>query len=439
MGAFTAYSISVAIILAVEYIVYQCLLANTTFYRFNRRVLLACYVVALLAVPAAHILPGLSVAGEPADMQLAIGHGAVTGVAEGSDKAASSLWVKAIPVVYMAGVAITALLTLVSYAGMWRLIRSGSKRSIGQATMVVIDRPVSPFSWGRYVVISAADAADGLIVEHELRHIRHRHSFDLIFAQMFVIFNWFNPAAYLMRRALSAVHEYEVDHDILTSGVAAFDYQMLLIKKTVGPRFQSIANSLNHSQLKNRLTMMQKSRSKRGRSLCAVALLPAALLAVSMTDIPAVATTISDVAAVSYGKSSENLQPAQEPAQEPAAAPVADDNNTRPAAAAPEIMPQYPGGEKALLQAVLDEIAYPEVTINKEGASGLTVVGFMVNTDGTMSDFKILKSSGYGDLDAEAIRAVREGLKEKWTPGYTNGKPVSCRYALPVRFKTKSK
>lgn len=428
MGAITAYAMSVAIILAVEYIVYKCLLANTTFYRLNRRVLLICYIVALLALPVAHILPGLFSFGQPANGQIAAEAGTWTRAA--SDGADQSILLKAIPIVYLAGVVLMAIFTAVSYVRMWLMIRSGSHKFIDGATMVVIDRPVSPFSWDRYIVVSSADAADRLIVEHELNHIRHCHSFDLVFARLFVIFNWFNPVAYLMSRELSAVHEYEVDHDILASGVTAFDYQMLLIKKTVGSRFQSIANSLNHSQLKNRLTMMQKSRSKRGRSLYAVALLPAALLAVSMTDIPAVASTIRNVAEVTYGKVSENPQPGQTPVE------GNDDEPQAQTSVAPDKMPQYPGGERELLNAVMGAIRYPEAPF-KEGASGLTVLSFTVKKDGTIGDIELMKSSGYGDLDAEAIRAVREGAAARWTPGYYNGEPVNCKYVLPIRFTLK--
>ena len=427
MGAITAYAISVAIILAVEYIVYKCLLANSTLYRFNRRVLLACYAMALLVIPAVHVLPGLFPAGETAEAQIAAETGVWTGVVSGG---AYDTLLKAIPIVYFAGMVLMGIFTAVSYGKMWLLIRSGSHIRIGGATMVILDCPVSPFSWGRYIVLSSDDAADRLIVDHELNHIRHCHSFDLILAQMFVIFNWFNPVAYLMRGELSAVHEYEVDHDILTSGVTASEYQMLLIKKAVGPRFQSIANSLNHSQLKNRLTMMQKSRSKRGRSLFAVALLPAALLAVSMTDIPAVASTIRNVAAVSYGKISENPQPEQAPAERRADEPQAQTS------VAPEKLPQYPGGERELLNAVMGAIRYPEAPY-KEGASGLTVVSFTVKKDGTIGDIELMKSSGYGDLDAEAIRAVREGATATWTPGYYNGEPIDCKYMLPIRFALK--
>lgn len=436
MGTLTAYAISTAIIIAVEYIVYKSLLANTTFHRLNRRVLMACYVIALTAIPVAHLISGTFTGGSAID-EGGITIGAPTGVimATESTPGSQAIW-KAIPIVYIAGVIAMAAMTALSYRRMFRVIRRGEHRRHGDMTVVVAETKVSPFSWGRYIVVSPEDADNEIIIAHETVHVKNGDTVDLIFAQLFIIFNWFNPVAYLMRRELSAVHEYEVDNTIIDLGINASDYQMLLIKKTAGLRFQSIANSLNHSQLKNRLTMMLKSKSKRGRSLLAAALLPAALLAVSMTNIPAVASTIRNVAAVSYDKVSENNVAIQEGAAEsgqPASGTDADDGSVKKAA---EKMPEYPGGLAAMMKSLIDEIKYPESAL-KEGISGKVVVKFIVNTDGTMSDFEIVRSQNE-ELDAEAIRAIKAALKEKWTPGMENGKPVRCTFTLPVNFSLKS-
>lgn len=438
MGTITAYAMSVAIILAIEYIVYKCLLANATFYRFNRGVLLACYAIALAAVPAGDFLGRILAESGTAPAAGAISISGIKAELAGAPAQTSGagIW-HAIPLIYLAGAAFVALLTIYSYIKMALIIRGGEKRATEDAIIVVANTTVSPFSWGRYLVVSPADADNRLIIEHELIHIRNHHSLDLIFAQLFIIFNWFNPVAWLMRRELSAVHEYDVDRRILNSGVKASDYQMLLIRKTVGPGFQSIANSLNHSQLKNRLTMMLKSKSKSARYLCAAALLPAALLAAAMTDFPAVASTIRNVAAVSYDKVSEISAPAQEAEALPAEAAVTEtvSDKSEPVKSA-EVMPHYPGGELALLQALGSELKYPETPL-KEGIGGYTVVQFTVTKNGTIDDIRIRKSSGNEELDAEAVRALKAGLTEKWIPGTIGGEPVDCQYTLPVKFSLK--
>lgn len=185
--------------------------------------------------------------------------------------------------------------------------------------------------------------------------------------------------------------------------------------------------------------MMLKSKSKRRRSLYAAALLPAALLAVSMTNLPAVASTIRKVAAVSYDKVSEKNPAVQEFSETFAAETVAPGSNAnyditpKDPEPEPDVLPQYPGGEMAMLNSIMDELKYPE-NLEKEGVTGLVVIQFTVNTDGTMSDFEFKKKSGSEELDAEALRGLKEGLKLKWEPGTVDGKPVRCTYTLPVRF-----
>ncbi|MCM1482853.1 MAG: energy transducer TonB, partial [Muribaculaceae bacterium] len=104
----------------------------------------------------------------------------------------------------------------------------------------------------------------------------------------------------------------------------------------------------------------------------------------------------------------------------------------------PEVLPQYPGGESAMMQAVISKVSFPDPGREwKEGASGLALVQFTVMPDGTMSNFERVLSSGYGDLDQIAIDAVKNGLTEKWTPGTVGGKPVAVSYNIPIRFKAK--
>lgn len=84
----------------------------------------------------------------------------------------------------------------------------------------------------------------------QLKHVRSRHWIDLLIAQAVCVVNWFNPAAWLMRDELMLVHEYQADMAVIDHGHDPQEYQMLLIKKAVGSRFPSLANSLNHSKLK---------------------------------------------------------------------------------------------------------------------------------------------------------------------------------------------
>lgn len=308
MGPLTSYSIAVAIILALEYLAYKSLMARTTNFRLNRMTILASYVIALIALPASEFLSSLSPSGPGPGATVTLGAPTVTML---GDPSSPSHFLSAIPVIYISGVIVMVILTVIAYAKMASLIRSGEKRRAGGVTIVTVDSDIIPFSWGRYIIVSRSDADNSLIMSHELLHISHSHSVDLIFARLMTIFNWFNPAAWLMADELSACHEFEVDHQLLSRGANAREYQLLIIKKAAGPVFQSIANSLNHSQLKNRLTMMKKSKTKRVRSIGATALLLAAMLGVAVTNYPAIASTLRNISAADLGKDSEKITTGQ--------------------------------------------------------------------------------------------------------------------------------
>ena len=98
-----------------------------------------------------------------------------------------------------------------------------------------------------------------------------------------------------------------------------------------------------------------------------------------------------------------------------------------------EVMPQFPGGQIAMLQYIMKNMKYPEQAM-KEGIQGRVAVRFIVEKDGSISDVKPILSV-HPLLNKEAVRVVES--MPKWTPGKHNGKPVRVRFNLPVMFKLK--
>ena len=96
-----------------------------------------------------------------------------------------------------------------------------------------------------------------------------------------------------------------------------------------------------------------------------------------------------------------------------------------------EVMPQFPGGQIAMLQYLMKNIKYPEQAM-KEGIQGRITVRFIVEKDGSISDVKPVLSV-HPLLNKEAVRVVKS--MPKWSPGKHNGKPVRVRFNLPVMFK----
>ncbi|MCS2308527.1 M56 family metallopeptidase [Bacteroides thetaiotaomicron] len=165
---------------------------------------------------------------------------------------------------YLGGALLVLLRYIFSIACIYRLIRNSEKKCWkGKIRLVVHQQNVAPFSWRHYIVLSRQDLEEygEEIIAHEYAHILHKHFRDLLLAEICLLFQWFNPAMWLFRKELKAIHEFEADESVLKTEIDAKKYQLLLIQKTVGTRLYSMVNSFDHSSLKKRITMMLKKKS----------------------------------------------------------------------------------------------------------------------------------------------------------------------------------
>lgn len=428
MGSLVVYSFSSGVFLLAGYLIYKWLLANDNQPGFNRVALLTLYIMALL-LPLCRI-----VVGQTGESVMAVA--AFTGIKALAVSAGEQVnpIVRVVLWVYLTGMIIVGATTLCTLLRLWRLVNSGERTPIGGCTLVVIDRhDIAPFSWGRFIVVSRSEEARAidLIVGHERAHIRLGHFYDLILAQVVCIVQWYNPASWLMLSELKAVHEYQADRAVIDSGINIHEYQILLIKKTVGARFQSFANSLNHSNLKKRITMMCKTRTKPARRFRALAAVPALALAMSLLNVPSISGAMTEMSSARLTDKVSGFSTNRQIADKASVRSVKDENGE---GEFPDVMAEFPGGMTALMAALCENIKYPAEAYEAK-IQGRVVVGFNIGTDGRMSDFKVIKGVD-PQLDAEAVRAVG-ALNVTWTPALKEGQPVSCSFALPVEFKLK--
>ena len=96
-----------------------------------------------------------------------------------------------------------------------------------------------------------------------------------------------------------------------------------------------------------------------------------------------------------------------------------------------EQQPYFPGGQQALLDFLRENTKYPEQA-KKDSIEGRVVLSFVVETDGSITEPKVVRSV-HPLLDEEALRVAK--LMPKWEPGYQNGIPVRVKYNIPVTFK----
>lgn len=481
MGEFLAYNLHVAVYLAVLYLIYKVAISTERQAALNRAVVLGIFAVAFMAWPVRVWVEALTqpdiVGMTTADLEVGEMIAAVV-------PTSPPIWPRVLIAIYIFGIAATLCLTALQFVSMLRLIASGGVVTMDGYRLVVIDdHRVAPFSWGRYVVINARDFAEtpDYILAHELGHIRHHHTVDLMLVQILCVVQWFNPAAWLLRNELQTLHEYQADRHVMASGANLKEYQMLLIKKAVGTRFQSLANSLNHSNLKKRIIMMYKTNPSGARRLRALALVPAMALAVAVVNHPSVSAAISVVGQAKmlndrveslisdytpastntaykvdngvetngtlrsevcaklindeakgeiFDKGSENSSnPETSGSEKIEATEVSTLSGEAPVFA--DKLPEFPGGMGAMMKYLNDNIRYPE-SAQREKRQGKVAVAFTVESDGRITGLKLLNGVS-DDLNAEAFRVISS--MPRWTPAVKDGKNVAVGYALPVTFK----
>lgn len=279
---FVIYELKAAVLLAVFYMFYRLLLSRDTFHRFNRVMLLVISLLSLI-LPLCEITVHRTV-DIPAWLLTMQESRSATVVEEAVNGTGG--WETAAVSLYIAGVMAVLAHTGFAVADVLRIILRG--RRIPQedgVVIVVTDRDTAPFSWMKYIVFCESDFRAGheAILRHEKAHVRMRHSWDLLFTDIVTAFQWFNPAVWMLRADLRALHEFEADHFVLRSGADAREYQYLLIRKAVGASGNSITNSFSHSTLKNRITMMLRKRSSSWGALKALYLVPLVGLSLAAT------------------------------------------------------------------------------------------------------------------------------------------------------------
>ena len=304
MGAFFVYILKSSVCLAVFYLFYRLLLSKETFHRFNRFALLGILLLSC-------IVPFMEVTvKEPTEVHqqfltfeellLTVG---VSPVEEAGNIMLVSdfTWREMLLLVYLSGIVFFLIRTVWSLFRMLHLIRDSRIVSRENGITIIAHRKnIAPFSWMKFVLISETDLLENgtEILVHEVAHIRKRHSIDLLVADICIFFQWFNPASWLLKQELQNIHEYEADECVINQGIDAKKYQLLLIKKAVGTRLYSMANSFNHSSLKKRITMMLKEKSSPWARLKYLYVLPLAAIAITAFARPEVSTELDEISAV---------------------------------------------------------------------------------------------------------------------------------------------
>ena len=282
------------------------------------------------------------------------------------------------------------------------------------AKLILPPDDTAPYSFFNQIVIGAQDLdSDGLqcILAHESHHVRQLHSVDLLVMRLLCCLNWFNPFAWMMLRELQAVHEYQADTAAINR-CGDKQYLHLLYRQVTGIGYGHITNNFLSINIKKRIVMMNKKKTRFGAWK-------------AMAALPVAAVLMMVGCQQSQPDPTDNpSEPATETAQ---AMPAIEDT----ICATPEVDPQFPGGIEALYKYLAGNIHYPQEARDNH-ISGRVFVRFVVEKDGSIADAEVLRGIG-GGCDEEALRVVE--AMPKWKPGMQSGKPVRVQFNLPIVFQ----
>lgn len=418
------YLLQVNVGLILFYALYKLVCTRDTFFRSRRFILIVSLVLPF-------ILPFIDVREwlESRDRMIMLTHfdysAVLPEIVVGSEAAETgnrvfvlSEW---IGYLYLAGVLVLLVRLVIQAFSLYRLIVRMPEKEINGVCVKCLNDPSGPFSFFRWIFMNPAAVKEDEISEiltHEMAHVKQHHSVDVLLAEMVSICCWMNPFAWLLKREVRLNLEFLADRKVMEAGFATKSYQYHLLGLAYNHKY-GLSNNFNFSHLKQRIIMMNKKKSN-----------GAGHIKYALFVLPAFALLVAGNISCSQGASEKQDAKEETVAPDSVAAPtdgVAKDEVFMVA----EQMPEFPGGMKELLKFLQNNLKYPENAM-KNNVQGRVIVQFVVEKDGTLTEFKVARSVD-PDLDAEALRVLQ--IMPKWKPGMQRGKIVRVKFTVPVSFK----
>lgn len=429
---FTEYLLPITLGLMVLWVAYHLLFTNSNRFQFNRFYLLSAMLFSL-ALPLFGLLMGQSTPQVVAFKHhllggfmlngITISYGDPTAVTLPEVEVATptrmhfSLW-QVLGVIYLIGVAVTALLFLFKIGKLVVMIIRSPKRKMDGYTMVFTHKEHGPYSFFRYAFFTDENVNPD-IIRHELSHISHHHSWDILMVELMKIFQWFNPFIYFYKRELQSLHEYIADDDVVATGADKRNYMMLILQQCTAVDFSDMSNNFSLILTKKRIKMITKHEKAKGFWWKLLATLPVLALLL-IVNARASAQQVKKTDETVYEFSTKDITNIK--------IKKVDNDSIYQIV---EVMPEFPGGTEKMMDYLSKNIKYPEAAKEK-GISGRVFLSFVIEKDGAVSDVKVAKGIGK-ECDDEALRVVK--AMPKWKPGLMKGKPVRVSYMLPIFFK----
>ena len=519
---FIGHLLPIAATIAVLWLVYHLLFRNSNRLHFNRFFLLTSMLLAL-AMPLLGLLSGMEVP-QMATLKQNMFNGTMLNevivTPDGqpvlpevsvttTTPSRFSVW-QVVAGIYLIGVGVMTLLFLFKLGRLLVLIIRSPKRKMDGCTAVLTGREQGSFSFFRYAFFPNENV-DPDILRHEMSHIEHHHSWDILFAEVMMILQWFNPFIYLYKKELQSLHEYQADRDVVATGIDKKNYMMLILQQCTAVDFSGMSNNFSLILTKKRIKMITRNEKAKGLWWRLLATLPVlAILLIANTKVAAqekkaaekpltvemgafeiydddgfpiqlkdtviynedgsfvkCETSDCDVLDPNTGEPLKKMTITTHKADGTPAdymnlhwemdgdiarytaenfsisteesllilleglSTLADKPENDTVFQVVDEMPEFPGGEKALMDYVSNNVKYPQEAKDKNIA-GRVFIGFVVEKDGSINEVKVLRGIG-GGCDEEAVRVIKS--MPKWKPGIQKGKPVRVSFQMPFVFK----
>ena len=308
MSYFLIYLIKSTVYLGLFYAFFLIAMRGTTFFRLNRWMLLLGSVVCML-LPCYSLtveeVEGVQLPMQVLDEMLVLRTPEETltdstlelPVQEAKTAVSTPILPMALLGIYLLGMLIFLTMVIRSFKEVWKLIATHPKQWKDGCWLVILPDKTPSFSWSNYIIISEEDYHNyPQVLVHERMHYLCRHSYDILFMTFVHAIHWFNPMVWLIRTELKQLHEFEADQGVINQGIDATQYQLLLVKKAVGPKLYTIANGFNHTKLKKRITMMIQEKSNGWERLKWLVVVPVTMGAMLVFAQPEVKDTFEEIA-----------------------------------------------------------------------------------------------------------------------------------------------
>lgn len=430
MTPFILYFIKVNVALAVLYLFYKLLFSKDTFFGLRRLMLILIYITAftypLFKFSSRIITDSGSVTGQVINTLYKKVLPEITVFGNATTEPTAYSWVMMLLAgIYITGVIFLSMRTLMEIRKTGTILRRSKKIEIDGIRVCLADTEQEPYSFFKWIYIypdrhSAKEMKEILI--HEQTHVRELHSADILLAQIAIIICWINPFAWLIRSEIRINHEYLADRKVIANGYdkKTYQYHLLGLEHTQLAA-ANLYNNFSVLPLKNRIKMLNRKRTRNIMRSKYLMFIPVAALLVLFSNC----TNTADKTTTEEEKAEVKFVPTEVKSDTIIVQDEALD--------VVEVMPEFPGGNKAMMSYLAENIKYPKEAENA-GMQGRVIVQFVVDTDGSIEDAKVVRAVD-PLLDKEAIRVIN--AMPKWKPGMQDGKEVRVKYTVPIAFRLK--